>query len=211
MVAIMRRRRDQQEQDGCAVGVLRTLTAAAILLSPCDAQTGPCPSNPVLTGYTSITALNNDIQTEIDRITQGGTPEEEYVYTLCPRHVFEVIGDEPLLPQLSGSVFQCGVSGLSTDNCVIRGGAEQVRVEDSTIATYPLQDVSFRGLTFESFTNTAEEDGASVNVFASETTTVRFVDVVWTVRLGSNSLTFILSVQSLTCHLRLCRNLIQNS
>lgn len=179
----MRRRRDHQlRRDGHASWALRltTLIAATQLLPPgVMAQVEPCPSNPVLSGYASIAALNNDISAEVDRIAGGGTPEEEYLFTLCPRHVFEVT--EPLLPRLSGATFQCGVSGASTDNCVLRGGSEQIRVEDSTIATYPIVNVLFRGLTFESFTNNEQETGTSVNVNASETTTVRFVDVAWTV------------------------------
>ena len=178
-ITTMRRRRGQP-RDGYASWVLTTFLAAALLPHPCSAQVEPCPSNPVLSGYASIAALNNDIQAEVDRIAGGGAPEEEYVFTLCPRHVFEVT-TEALLPRLSGSVFQCGVSGSSTDNCVFRGGSEQIRVEDSTIATYPLVSVLFRGLTFEGFAGNQEEGGASVNVLASETTTIRFVDVAWAV------------------------------
>ena len=181
MATTMRRRRDQRHPYALA------LTLAAILLNPCcvvvEAQEGPCPSNAILTGYASIAALNNDIQAEVNRVSQGGVPEEEYVFTLCPRQVFEVT-TEPIRPQLSGAVFRCGVSGSSTDNCIIRGGSEQIRVEDSTIATYPLIDVTFRGLTFESFTSNAENNGTSVNVLASDITTVNFVDSIWTVSFG---------------------------
>lgn len=156
------------------------LTLMVVLFAGCNAQTETCPSNGALSGYTSIAALNNDIDAEIARIAGGGMPEENYVFTLCPRQVFDAEAG-PLRPSLSGAVFQCGVAGLSSDNCVIRGGSEQIRVEDSTIATYPLVDIAFKGLTFESFTNNADNTGASVNILATDSASITFSDVAWTV------------------------------
>ena len=157
------------------------LALAAIVLSECNAQlVEPCPSNGALSGYTSISAMNSDMATELQRISGGGTPEDEYIYTLCPRLVFDAT-IEPLRPVLSGIVFQCGVLGSSTDSCTIDGGSEQIRVEDSGVASYQIEDISFKGLTFQSFTNSANRTGASVNVLASDTTSINFTDVVWTV------------------------------
>jgi hypothetical protein len=160
---------------------------AAMLLAPCLAQVEPCPSNRALSGYSSIAAINNDMETEFNRISGGGAPEAEYLFTLCPRQVFEA-APEPLRPLLSGAVFQCGAAGLSTDNCIFRGGAEQVRVEDSALASYPLQQIAFSGITFDAFENNAESTGASINVFASSTTAISFNDVHWEV---SSSIRFI--------------------
>ena len=156
------------------------LALVAILVAQCNAQTEPCPSNAALTGYTSIAAINNDMDAEVARIAGGGAPQEDYIFTLCPRHVFDASAG-PLRPSLSGALFQCGVAGMSSDSCVIRGGSEQIRVEDSTITTYPLSDIAFKGLTFESFTNNADNTGTSVNVLASDSTSITFSDVAWTV------------------------------
>lgn len=152
----------------------------AILLSPCTAQVAPCPSNPVITGYTSIAAMNNDMEAEFTRIQGGGAPQAEYIYTLCPRQEFDASA-EPLRPLLSGIVFRCGVAGLSTDRCTITGGSEQIRVETSQLPTYPLSNVNFSGVTFTSFTNNAQNTGTSVNVLASDATSITFSDVAWTV------------------------------
>lgn len=157
------------------------LAVAAFLLYPCaDAQMEPCPSNRALTGYASIAAMNNDIDAEFNRIQNGGAPQEEYVYMFCPRQEYDA-SIEPLRPLLSGSVFRCGVTGLSTDTCTITGGSEQIRVEDSGLTTFPLSNVAFRGLTFNGFTNNADSSGTSVNVLASDATSIAFSDVVWTV------------------------------
>lgn len=172
-MATMRENRNQH-----ALGVVALV--ALLLGRPCHAQMEPCPSNGALTGYASIAALNNDIEAELARISGGGEPENEYVYMLCPRQEFDA-ALEPLRPLLSGSVFRCGVSGQSTDRCTIQGGSEQIRIEDSVISTFPLNDVSFVGLTFDGFTNNADNTGASVNVLASATTKVTFSDVVWQV------------------------------
>jgi len=156
------------------------LALVAILVAQCNAQTEPCPTNRAITGYTSIAAINNDMDAEVARISGGGTPQEDYVFILCPRQEFDAAAG-PLRPSLDGAVFQCGVSGVSSDRCVISGGSEQIRIEDSSIATYPLSDIAFNGLTFESFINNAESTGASVNVLASDSTTIAFSDVAWNV------------------------------
>ena len=156
------------------------LALVATLVAQCHAQTEPCPSNRAITGYTSIAAINNDVDAEVARIAGGGTPQEDYIFTFCPRQAFDATAG-PLRPSLNGAVFECGVAGMSSDRCVISGGSEQIRIEDSTIATYPLSEIAFNGLTFESFTNNAENTGTSVNVLATDSTTVAFSDVAWSV------------------------------
>jgi hypothetical protein len=126
-----------------------------------------------LTGFSTIASINDFMQDEILRIATGGAPESTYTITLCPNTDFDA-STESLKPVLSGVNFICGADGALTNNCNIRGGAEQVRIEDSQVPDYPLSLVSFTGLTFESF-------GTSVNGSASQATTAAFNDVTWKV------------------------------
>lgn len=165
----------------CAIATMKSrsqyalaLWCLAVLWNESTAQEAPCPSDGSVSGYASISAINNFMDAEFDRIAGGGAPEDEYKIRLCPQQVFDA-SVEPLRPVLSGVVFECGLSGLSADSCTFQGGSEQVVIEDSSLATYPLSQVTFQGVTFQSFT------GTSIDVSAGATTSIAFEDVVWTV------------------------------
>ena len=166
------------------MGNMKEIVAIAaslfLFVGPCAAQPVACPSDANLQGYTSISAINSEMNTELSRIAGGGTPEDSYLYILCPNTDFNAVA-EPLIPVLSGASFTCGADGASSNNCKVIGGIEQVRIADSTVATYPLSQVSFSGITFEGFGNTDDATGTSVNGMAASTTTATFQDVLWRV------------------------------
>lgn len=162
--------------------VLALVTMAA-LVSPASSQTGaqPCPGLPDVSGYTSVFALNNDMLFELAQIATGTAPQPEYEFILCPNTVFDFTpapGNEtnttlpvvPLMPVLNNVVFQCGTTGNVDDECIFSGGDTQVEIEDSNVADFPLEMVTFRGLTFSEF------DDAAIAGGADDTTTVFILD-----------------------------------
>lgn len=166
-----RRRRSQRTMKRHFRSLAASLT---ILIGHAQAQTvEQCPTDASLTGFSTIASINDFMQSEVLRIATGGAPESSYNITLCPNTDFDA-SLESLKPVLSGVNFICGADGAPTNSCNIRGGAEQVRIEDSKVPDYPLSLVSFTGLTFESF-------GTSVNGSASQTTTASFNNVTWKV------------------------------
>ena len=115
-------------------------------------STEPCPSDSNIIGYTTIAAMNADMQTEISRIDGGGDFEDGQTYNmiLCPGGTFDTT-DEPLLPVLNGAIFSCGEDGNVADGCVVSGGRQNVNIQAPSINNYPLQMISFNGITFEMF------------------------------------------------------------
>jgi hypothetical protein len=128
-------------------------------------ETVTCRDNSL--GYDSIDSLNADIDAEVARIIDGGTPEEAYLYRLCPGSTIMMEG-KSLMPKLDGSVFQCGDGGLLADDCRLQGGSDQVIINNSAIPGYSLNDVRFVGVTFTGFTNSA----VSGNALYTTTTTI---------------------------------------
>jgi hypothetical protein len=133
-------------------------------------STVDCPSGGGTRGYDNIVSINNDIAAELSKIQAGAPSQEPYIFVLCPSTTFN-IDDKPLLPQLSGSVFTCGTSGAVDNNCTFVGGSDQIVVSRPTNAGYELKMLSFVGLTFSNFTNSAitGDVGASttISVFRS--------------------------------------------
>lgn len=145
--------------------------ALFIILLPLSiiAQPTACPDNS--TGYASIAALNNDINSEAARIEAGGTPQAIYLYRLCPQTTFQISGNNTLTPLLDGSVFRCGNSGNPADNCVLAGGTNQVEIVKSVIAGYGIKDIRFQGVSFTGFT------GSAISGDANSTTTLTLENV----------------------------------
>jgi hypothetical protein len=160
--------------------ILALLVAAAFQHFGTTAQPQTCPGDSTVTGFTSIGTINNFMDDELARISAGGDPEDEYIITLCPQQIFSAAA-EPLRPVIDGVVFRCGAAGASSDSCTISGGSEQVLVEDPNSANYTINQVTFQGVTFASFTNNPGSTGASINVLASDATSLDLTDVIWTV------------------------------
>lgn len=125
--------------------LLLALCAAASpsLLHVAFAQTTTCSDGS--TGYDTVEALNNDIQS-------SGSSNQIQVYTICP--ATSILMNEPLEP-LQNSVFRCGSSGLSSDRCQFTGGANQVLLNANGV------DVRFQGITFAGFTGSAVSGSAT--------------------------------------------------
>ena len=131
-------------------------------------------------GYNNLGDLNEDIQREVDRIASGGQASPSYEFVLCPNTLFDPSSAQ-LLPKLSNSTFVCGSSGLRSDNCIFLGGSEQIFIEDSDIDGYPLQALSFLGITFTQFEGNSASTGSSVTVRSTDSTEIDFRDCLWSV------------------------------
>ena len=156
-----------------------------------------CPSDETLMGYTSIDAINLDIQRAVSLIiSPNHVPPDQYVYTICPNTVLN--GEHQLSPVLHNSHFVCGREGYATDNCRIEHGSTQVLIIDTNVEPYPRAPAAgasgahamhggaaygssprlfvFKGLTF------AHSSDVSVAAVASTTTFAEFYDCHWKVR-----------------------------
>lgn len=134
-----------------------------------------CPSDPTVTGYTSIADINADQFDELSKITAGSSvASPPYSFVLCPNTNFDA-SSQTLNIVLSGTVISCGndMAASSSLGCSIQGGASQVYLADSTTPNYNLAMVTIIGVTFEMF------NGTSIDVMATETLTLTLMDVVW--------------------------------
>lgn len=141
------------------------VSVTLLLLVALVSAQGPC--------YTSITAINSAMATQLNAIQGGATPKPPYTFTICPNSV--LTATQPLLPVLSGTEFICGSNGAASNKCTIQGGANQVSIQDSKLSNYPLQSVTFKGITFQGSTQ------SSVLAGAGSTTTANFIDCNWNV------------------------------
>lgn len=154
------------------------LVALGILAYPAVGQTA-C--------FETLGAINSAMQTELTRIQNGAAPQDSYTYTLCPNKFYDA-SMVILSPKLNNAMFICGEDGSRTNNCVILGGTEQVRIVDSEVSSYPLQELSFTGITFSGFEGNTRMTGTSIAALASSAATVTFTDCSWQVRLYTGDL-----------------------
>jgi hypothetical protein len=117
--------------------------------------------------------MNEDMETELEKIRNGKTPAEPYVMVLCPDTALDATA-ATLLPSLNGVVFTCGPEGQNT-GCVISGGSNQVLINEleNPPAEYELNMVNFIGVTFQGFT------GSSISGSAGSETTVNFLQATF--------------------------------
>lgn len=162
--------------------LLSPFRTAGLLVSACslaqpwtsDAQTTVCRQGSAEIGYTTIAAVNSDMQAELAKIQGGGLPQSQYTFNLCSQTEFDATA-EPLRPVLSNSFFVCGSDGKSSNLCTFMGGQLQVEILDSTLPSYPLTDITMSGMTFAGFS------GVSIEASASLPTNLNLMDVVFTV------------------------------
>jgi hypothetical protein len=128
--------------------------------------------------YETIGSLNSVMQTELVRIQNGATPQDSYMYNLCNNTFFDAT-TAVLEPVLNNVMFICGEDGSRLGRCVILGGSLQVEIVDSLVDAYPLQEISFMGITFSSFESNTLRTGTSIGAFASSVTTATFIDCSW--------------------------------
>lgn len=135
-----------------------------------------CPADTSISGYTSVTSINQDIERELDRIEGGGDPQESYLVTLCPETTFDTSSSGPLLPTLDKTTISCGPDGDAGNNCVFSGGPTNILIADPTIDGYTINTLSFVGLTFTGFT------GWSIDVTvpsSDASSTAMFMNCLW--------------------------------
>lgn len=138
-----------------------------------QSMTEACPMDASITGYTSVAALNADIDTELGRIAAGGTTGQEmYRLILCPGTTFDTSSGS-LLPRLNQATYTCGENGNVSDECIFSGGTENIRIEDPSIEGYTVNTMTFVGMTLTAFT------GRSVELLASAPTEAVFMNCLW--------------------------------
>jgi hypothetical protein len=147
------------------------LCVLSVLAQPVISQ-NPTPC------FDTIGSLNSVMQTELTRIRNGATPQNAYMYNLCNNTFFDAT-TSILEPVLNNVMFVCGENGNRLGRCVILGGSVQVQIDDSTVDTYPIQELSFMGITFSSFESNALRTGTSIGAYASSSTTATFMDCTW--------------------------------
>jgi hypothetical protein len=174
----------------------RRLTAVLLLLAlavvPLNAQapttTAVAPPAAAVDCFATLGAVNSDMELELIRIRNGAPPQTAYLYPLCPNTVFDATLT-PLRPLLNNAMIVCGVDGQRSNRCVILGGSVQVAILDSLVDGYPLQELSFMGLTFSGFTSaSAGGIGTSIAAMASSVTMATFTDCAWQVRTHENAM-----------------------
>jgi hypothetical protein len=153
----------------------KSLLVACLFVDHAIAQNSSQPC------FDTIGALNSAMQTELVRIQNGATPQDAYMYNLCTNTFFDATSSI-LEPILNNAMFVCGDDGSRLGRCVILGGSEQVRIVDSTVDSYPLQELIFMGITFSSFVSNSVRTGLSIAAFASASLTATFTDCSWEVR-----------------------------
>lgn len=149
------------------------LLVLGTLVYPAIAQAQSC--------FETLGALNSVMQTELIRIQNGATPKDAYTYNLCPNTFFDATSTA-LEPVLNNAMFVCGDDGSRLSQCVILGGSEQVSIVDSLVNGYPLEELSFMGITFSAFESNTDMSGTSIAASASSATTATFTDCAWQVR-----------------------------
>jgi hypothetical protein len=128
-------------------------------------------SNPPFVGYDRMQDIVNDQFEEFQRIENGMAPRPPYVFRLCPNTEFDM--STPLTVLLSDSMFLCGPNIASTDNCIFKGGNENIKIERMALDGYAMERTTFIGIIFDAFT------GTSVEAFGVATSTASFVDCIW--------------------------------
>jgi hypothetical protein len=159
--------------------IFLTATSILCILIPATAQSFtravPCPNDASISGYTTITALNTDMQNELNRIgsilPEERDPRISYVLRLCPGETFDASVEGPILPVLNNLQIVCG---NSDSTCTIAGGETQVSMFEPTVAGYIQENVLIEGIIFEGFT-------LSVSVEASLPAMLSLSKVVWQV------------------------------
>ena len=156
--------------------LLPTLSVAQQKYFPSELETSravPCPSDPNQVGYKTITDINVDQRTELERIAAGGIPLASYVFPFC--HTFKYLIEDGVLEVLLDNViFPCGYNGLNSERCELEGGINQVNIPAGQAT-----NVVFEGLTFQAFT------GNSVQAYGTSASKATFNDVVWQEFSGS--------------------------
>lgn len=154
-----------------------------------------CPNDPSILGFATLAGLRCAMNDEVAAIQANPDTARSppFLYTLCPGTLYQDTFAFPIVPQLDQTIISCGISGSSTNACILIGGA--VQVDMSTNATtspqspLPLKRVDFYGLTFTSADQAIAaimNDTISIQALANSDVTAYFVDCHWKVRINWN-------------------------
>ena len=155
--------------------VLLSQTAGVIAQTEAFTRQEVCPNDAALTGYTSISNLNDDMAAELERIQGGGErPDGAYDLLLCPGENFDATTDGPIRPILDQVNIACGGSSSADPVCAVSGGNQQLVIETSTVNGYTIESVSIGGVTFQGTT-----DAVSATLTASASTVFTCTSCIW--------------------------------
>jgi hypothetical protein len=125
--------------------IIITLTTFAA-----DRANGQTPATPC---WTDLTTLDVNLA--------ASDPSIEKTYTLCPNTIFDIgfstafgqccESGQRSLTATSNTLFRCGVDGLPSNNCVLRGGT--VQFQSNSFIGSDAVNVRVQGITFENATN----------------------------------------------------------
>ena len=162
-------------------------TVPALLISQLVTKTIaepiPCPTDPSLKGFTTISELNQWMSTVWYFVNSGGFYPPPYFFSLCPNTVYD---DAFIFPVLNDTWILCGALGASESNCLIQTNDTQIVIlpHDYTsegAVSPPLEHVNFLGLTMRKSTD------VSVGAYGSSSGWAFFKDCRWEVRLACSS------------------------
>ena len=146
----------------------------------------PCPSDPSLTGYVSLSDLNTEMRRHSSELSPplNRIPSQEFRYHLCPQSTFNSsvpVFLPPALMQYS-PVILCGQHGSSIDTCILDGGENHVLLLDSmdssgsdsmaTLEGGDRQSIVMQGIIFQ------ESTDISIAAFSNRTS-AQFIDCHW--------------------------------
>lgn len=156
---------------------LTTLSILLVLIGLVDGDRMVWCERDGVWGYSSLDDLNRDIADEMNRVHDFPfmNPQGSYEYTLCGHTVFDAT-EYALTPLLSHSRFVC-----SSEHCTISGGKVQMNLlhVPAFHDRYPMEEVSFHGLTFQGFTT------YSIAALATGRTSAKFYNCHWKVCLSN--------------------------
>lgn len=158
-----------------AISAHRRVLLLPLLLAAVSLQqaTGQAPGDPCFTNLTEIMLL----QATLD-------PLADKVFTLCPNTIFDIgfpssggaccfDGQHPLVAR-QNTRFQCGETGASSNNCILRGGRSQF-LSAPELLNEDNSRVQVAGLSFES--------AAFFTAVLGNAGSITFSDCVWRVRV----------------------------
>uniref|UniRef100_A0A7S4NFE4 Uncharacterized protein n=1 Tax=Odontella aurita TaxID=265563 RepID=A0A7S4NFE4_9STRA len=139
-----------------------------------------CPEDSSVEGYRNTTTLTNDMFLMSQDVADGEAEhKDEYVFTLCPRTVFDLGTDlnnendqkeTPIIPFFDNTTFLCGKDGSIENQCLLKGGFYQVIFDDDF---WWLNNVTFSGVTFQ------QNEHISVLGFGHPETDIKFTNCRW--------------------------------
>ena len=139
-------------------------------------QPEPCPSDPSVTGFTSIKDLNFFMMNIWIFINQGIELEPPFFFQLCPNTTFS---DDYIFPVLNDTWIICGSDGSSSNNCTLNNETHVVMIphEYPGAATVTMEHVNFFGLTL------TQSNDVSVAAYSSPEAWGYFYDCHWIVSM----------------------------